>query len=236
MRILLIVFLSSSISFSQILPSWFISRPDTNYSYYYGFVETGDYYSETSYKSSFEKACVNAAQSVKSTYFIDQTFISAGGAKSWANYKADIVYDTSLVEYFLNSLSIVDSFQTKAHTIVIVSNSSNKLSHTNIGITQLAKPKWVEAVPHSNNYYYAVGTSVEYYHIESSWDEAEKVARLELARQKNIKMKQIQKVTDNSYYDITNEVTNATLRSVQTIGRWVDPKVKIYHVLLQMPK
>ena len=140
------------------------------------------------------------------------------------------------MEYFLNSLSIVDSFQTKAHTIVIVSNTSNKLSHTNIGITQLAKPKWVEAVPHSDSYYYAVGTSVEYYHIESSWDEAEKVPRLELARQNNIKLKQIQKVTESSYYDITNEVTNATLRSVQTIGRWFDPKEKIYHVLLQMPK
>jgi len=130
----------------------------------------------------------------------------------------------------------VDSFQTEAHTIVIVSNTSNKLTHTNIGITQLVKPRWVEALPQSDNYYYAVGTSVEYYHIESSWDEAEKVARLELARQTNIMMKQIQKVTESSYYDITNEITNATLRSVQTIARWFDTKEKIYHVLLQMPK
>ena len=236
MRILFIGLLASSISFSQILPSWFLSRPDTNYSYYYGFVETGDYYSETSYKAAFEKACLNAAQSVKSTYFIDQTFISAGGEKSWANYKADIVYDTSLTEYFLNSLSIIDSFQTEEHTIVIASNTSKKLTHSNIGITQLAKPKWIETPPHSDNYYYADGATEEYYHIESSWDEAESIARLELARQKNLKMKQIQKVTDSSYYDITNEVTNATLRSVQSIARWFDPKEKVYHVLLQMPK
>ena len=235
MKFLLYAFFVTSISFSQILPSWFLSRPDSNYSYFYGFVKTGDYYSEMSYKSAFQKACIDAAKSVKSTYYIDQTFISAGGSKSWANYKTDLVYDTSLVEYFTNSLSIVDSFQTDNYTIVIASNSFNKLTHTNIGVTQLAKPNWVEVLPGSDKSCYAVGTSVEYYHVESSWDEAEKVTRLELARQKNLKMKQIQKVTESSYYDITNEVTNATLRSVQTVSRWYDSKEKIYYVLLQMP-
>lgn len=236
MRILFIAFFAANISFAQILPSWFLNKPDTNYSYYYGLVETGDYYSETSYKSAFEKACENAAQSVKLTYFIDQTFISAGGAKSWANYKADIVYDTSLTEYFMNSLSIADSFQTKDYTIVIASNTSEKITHKNIDITQLARPEWVDVLPESDKYFYAIGTSVEYYHIVSSWDQAEKVARLELARQQNLTMKQIQKVTESSYYDITNEVTKATLRSVQTVARWVDPKKKLYYVLLQMPK
>jgi hypothetical protein len=96
-------------------------------------------------------------------------------------------------------------------------------------------PKWTESPPNDENYFYAVGISPEYYYEISSWKEAEKLARRNLARSVYIEIKSLQKGA-RQFQEITNENLEMDLHNIQVVSRWRDIEEKLFYVLIKMPK
>ena len=96
-------------------------------------------------------------------------------------------------------------------------------------------PKWVRKLPRKEGYVFAVGTSHLYYHEESSWREAERAARLELARDVVSQIRNLSKQAGGRLEHVVVTKTEATLRGTQIVGRWLDRKAKACYVLCRMP-
>ena len=96
-------------------------------------------------------------------------------------------------------------------------------------------PKWVRKLPRKRGYAFAVGISHLYYHEENSWREAERAARLELARDVLSEIRNLSKQAGGTLEYVIVTRTEATLREAQIVGRWLDRKEKACYVLCRMP-
>jgi len=227
--------------YAQSFPNWFYKPGNIPVNSYCGIVET-DYHPESSFKAAFTKACIKAALYSGLKIKINQSFISAVDKNYWTNFDKEVQYDTSLVSYFENNYSVVDSFQTDKLTVVLISNSKYSLDTnlTSLSANTSVTPIWINSIPKSDQYYYAFGQAIQYYHDVSSWEEAENSAIVELAKEKIIKINsELTKEKSNysdSIVDFQKEEVETTLRKIEIIERWIDKENKIFNVLARMPK
>jgi hypothetical protein len=156
-----------------------------------------------------KNAALNAAINKSSTYKLDNIYSSTSNQRSWMYTSKEIVFDTTLVQFYFNSLSIVDSFQTNSLTFVLASETKHRLNGKFVNINSIQQPTWVENIPRSNIYKYSVGISEAYYSDTESWENSEENARIELAKGNKIKSRQLQKKLDSQYTDIVNEIVEA---------------------------
>lgn len=234
MKIILIILYLSSILYSQEYPSWFLNKPNNGNKYYCGQVIT-EYNKDSSFTTALKNAALRAAINYSTTYELEDVYLSVGGQKSWMDTSKDIVFDTSLVQFYFNSLCVVDSFQTKSFTYVLASETKHKLKGQFVNIKYIPQPAWVENIPRSNNYRYSVGISESYYYVTDSWENSEENARIELAKESKIKSRQVQKKLDSQYSDIVNEITEAKISNVEIISRWMDTNTKLHYTLVRIP-
>ncbi len=224
---------------AQVYPSWFLMKPDVSCKLFVGIVKTG-FYNDSSYAVAFQKACENAVKYAQLKIFFDQVFISAVDKKYWADFTKQIEYDTSLIPYYLQSFSVIDSFQTKDITIVLAGDENCFFADNYIKNISYNKPVWLNEIPKDNNYLYAIGLSPEYYYETSSWEAAENSALLELAKQKFLLINSEQFIEKGTFtdwiIDIQNETLLATLNNIEVIERWYDRKESTYHVLIRALK
>lgn len=220
------------IVFSQEYPSWFLNKPKNEYKYYCGMVRT-EYHKDLSFTSALKNAALNATINKSISYKLDNIYMSVAGEKSWVDTQGKAQIDTSLVQYYYNSLFLADSFQTNLFTFVLASETNHKFKCQSINIASVPQPEWVENIPRSNNYRYSVGISESYYHDTESWENAVENARIELAKESRIKSRQIQKKLDSQYTDIVRETTTTIVSEVEIISRWIDTKTKLHYVLIR---
>jgi hypothetical protein len=102
-------------------------------------------------------------------------------------------------------------------------------------VTATRAPEWTEHPPQEGGCSYAVGVAPAYYYEMSSWDEAERNARLNLARTIRIKVGAIQQMAVQDQA-LQREQLSVVLRNAQTVARWVDPREGIYYVLVRKPR
>lgn len=99
-----------------------------------------------------------------------------------------------------------------------------------------SEPAWVKKLPSSPNYDYARGAFPKYLYESTSWLEAERAARIQLAWGQKTKLQQLQRKGENNLHQVTVESTGVVLREAQIIARWVDLEKGVYWVLARCPK
>ena len=239
-RTLIVFFLFIGGVLAQNSPKWFFKPDSLNISTYCGIIETG-YYKDSSFKTAFNKACKKAAIYSGLKIKLSQSFLSAIDKKYWTEFSKEIQYDTSLVSYFQNNYSVIDSFQTNKFTIVLISQSkTNSFAKDTLkAINNFQVPEWIKSLPKSGQYFYAIGQSMQYYHEVSSWDAAENSAVAELARNKFLKISS-ELIKEKSRYadsivDLQTEEVETILDKIEIVERWIDRRNKIFYVLARAP-
>ncbi len=104
-----------------------------------------------------------------------------------------------------------------------------------IDVRRLVTPQWVEHIPESSIYWYAVGIAPKYYYETSSWSQAEQEARKYLAFSKGIFIRDVTKVSGWGESKQVLEV-NVELKNIEVIARWRDIKNDLFYCLLRCPK
>jgi hypothetical protein len=123
-------------------------------------------------------------------------------------------------------------------SVVLMADSMCKIppamnTLVNVGTTK--PPAWIDSPPQTPGYVTSVGMAVLYYHPISSWHEAEKIGRRNLAATVSSSVRQLEKQTATEGQAISHSEIRAQLSNVRVLRRWEDPKEGICYVLMRMP-
>ncbi len=188
---------------------------------------------------AFRLGCTAYAMYASCSVIGGETFWSTEGGNAWMGSDISVRYDTLLSERIQGEFRILDAYHDKKKTITLAGDSTIELSNAmraKIFIGSVRMPAWVEALPSKPKTDFAVGTAQEYYYETSSWELAERTARLALARQVGTQVVGRQKLDEKEGQDLRHNDFAAELRNIRVVARWRDLKKKIFYVLVSMPQ
>lgn len=238
MRVLIVLlFFASQLNYSQQYPEWFIHQKKINCEGAVVGYAQRSYYGDT---AAFQNAVLNAAENYirfsKVQISGDQNFWLTALGNTWLGSRYSETFDTISALQIKNRLSIVDSFKSNNLLIVLFSSIKCDLKDKikiKIKIETEHPPGWLNSIPNDNEYLYSVGSSEQYYYKENSWLNAERAARLNLARNFLIQIKSLQKTSTSESQVVTSEATSVKLRNIEVVSRWIDEQKKVYYVLIR---
>ena len=231
----LFTFLLNVIVLGQEYPAWFLHPGSIAVKTYVG-------YSNPTYiiDSAVSKAYLDGKKNsiIQSGFRVKggQGFWSTEGGNYWMGDDYEELYDTGAVSKI--SLAIIDTFFKDRVTMLLLANE-NQIPPAGIKnrerLSENTIPEWTNKIPETSGFIYSVGLSPKYYYEKSSWQEAEKSARINLAKQKRIKIMSLQKSTRDYAEEIKNTEIDITLSNIDILERWIDLKKGIFYVLMRAP-
>lgn len=105
---------------------------------------------------------------------------------------------------------------------------------TEINVSEKNDTSWVTKIPEETGFLYSLGISKNYYYEKNSWLEAEKNARINLAKQISVKIKSLSKKENNFIEEARKEEVAVELKKAKIWRRYKDCKKKLYYVLVRM--
>lgn len=235
-NIILLLNLFCNVINSQVFPRWFLEEERINCK----IKSVG--YSDTSFfrDSSVSYALKNALEnlSIKDSVgvIVENMYWKTEG-ESYVIFSKNNQYYDSLKS--VDNIKIAGIYFFKNLCIVIITDKEctidSKMMEL-IDARQMKKPIWIESLPSSRDYIYAKGESKKYFYLKSSWIEAEKNARINLAKSIKLKIQSLQKKNTLEYQDIKTEDTDVILKNIEVVQRWYDPEGQLIHVLVRTKK
>ena len=98
------------------------------------------------------------------------------------------------------------------------------------------EPDWVLAVPQSRSRFYSVGVAPRYFYEMSSWEAAERMALIGLAKAGGDSLAAIEKSAAGSGQEVLNEHVSVTIRDYEVVARWCDETNGVFYVLMSVEK
>jgi len=230
--------------YSQVYKNWFIHPSQINCSEIsVGYAIHSYFKDTTAIKRAFINACQHYAENEQVSISGGHAFWATGiGTFDMGNNLKE-TYDTSLVKSYEHTFKIIDTLREGNFVAVLSGNKgcnpqSKVFLKTRIEISK--NPNWINNPPESKQYYYAVGIAPRYYYEKSSWEQAEKSARIQLASSISIYVEVLNRMQSFSDEATENSIENqdiaVTLQNVQIVSRWVDKSDDFYYVLMRMRK
>ncbi len=222
--------------FTQTYPVWFINQGTVSCEHLSVGYSKPFFNKDSAAAQAFRDACFNFNRDKHVTISGGQAFWSTEYGTSWMGSNLKEQIDSSTLTY---SLTPLDTFYTNKLVIVLVGvypcllKREERISQV---ISKMKHPDWVNVLPSDDKYYYSVGITSEYFYEISSWIEAEKIARLNLASQVISKLKSIQKTVDQKSQEIRDEKIYVNLKDVKIVSRWRDLPKNLFYVLIRMGK
>lgn len=199
---------------------------------------SASYYADSSISRAFKNSVENLDLQVRVHVRGGQAFWSTEAGTYWMGADFTEVPDTLASRPAHSALAPVDTFVTDAMTLVLLVGADCRLSTDNGRLRRVTAtaPLWVESSPKDETHSYAVGLATEYFYEASSWLEAERNARRNLARSISMKVKAMQKLTAREGQEVKHEEMSVTLEHIEVVSRWRDVEKKIFYVLMRTPK
>ncbi len=151
--------------------------------------------------------------------------------------------DTARIDALAKTLVVLDLHSLGETTLALVGPAGCSFPDSMKAMRRPSRkaPPWMAALPQDSMYYYALGMSEPSYYEFSAWLEAEKHARLELAKSVRSTLHGIDRVEsaasgEEAYSSVQDETISMTLHNTQVVRRWKDMKTQLYAVLIRMPR
>jgi len=203
-----------------------------------GYAKRSYYNDSTAFGIATENAYKNFAIQNQVTISGEQAFWTTETGNAWMGSDIKEVYDTNETKIITRNVSLVDTMISEDFVAILIGDRECELSSLDKFVAfnnSSMPPAWIDTKPQERDYYYAVGIAPEYYYESNSWMEAEKRARLNLARILFTKIESLQK-KDIGGQDIKKEKLSVELKEISFVARWKDEKNKICYVLAKVPK
>lgn len=224
--------------YPQTYPAWFLEQGTVCR----GRVTVGyadpSYYPDSSISRAAKNARENFGRQLKTHVQGGQLFWATEGGTYWMGADFREQFDAAASESALALLVPVDTLVNLSMTLVLLADKECQLDPSilrRVAIRPEA-PSWTETLPEDAQYVCAVGVASEYYYEMSSWLEAERNARRNLARSVLVAVGALQKLSSREGQDIRREEIDVSLRYIDVVGRWRDRTNGIFYVLVRAPK
>jgi hypothetical protein len=222
----------------QAYPAWFLDQQvalsgPTAVGYAHA-----SFYPDSSAAQAIRDGCARWVRQQQTTVEGGQLFWSTALGTAWMGSSIQECYDTAAVAAAIATLAPLDTLFSDNLTAVLLGPLGSVLDpvwRERRSVTATRAPDWTEQPPHEIGFAYAIGVAPAYYYEMSSWDEAERNARLNLARTISVKVGALQQMAVQDQA-LQREQVSVVLRNAQTVARWVDPREGIYYVLVQKPR
>jgi len=237
--------LLSTASFAQEYPRWFLDQGDLPCGGAAVGITATPYYPDSTGGQGLLLAAENAVRYRALTIGGRMAYITTEAGTCVVASTVMESFDTSLVEGVTKSMKLRSSFSTGGLMLVLASSSRCDVPEQFLRIVRVDRsdlPSWVTTLPPDDDMSYAVGISESFYYEQSSWNEAEKNARLELARMSHSHLRGVgylQRYDSGISIgsDIREEDLGTTvLHGVRVLRRWRNPSMRLFYVLLGMPR
>ena len=215
-------------------PLWFLNQGELKCSSCAVGYAAASIYPDSAFKVAYQNALMNYSLSQNVSISGGQAFWSTETGTAWMGN--DFTESGDSVEPA--ALRTMDKYEGKGFVLVLAGAADFKLEDGFRGVIsagEVPPPVWTEKLPTGAEYLYAVGVAPEYFYEVSSWLEAEKSARRNVARSQFVRMKELQKYTRGDDQEMRTEELSLTLRNAQIVARWRDIKKKIFYVLTRSP-
>lgn len=219
---------------------WFIDQVDINCrGLAVGYARRSYYEDTTAVKNAILNAADNYVKLLNNTITGDQNFWSTAIGNAWMGSSYKEIYDSFYVGKVSESLNIIDIYKLDDYLILLASKDECEISDAEkvlVSGSVNPKPGWIKNLPVDDIYNYAIGSSEVYHYAESSWLNAERNARLTLARTLNSSIKAVQLFSSNENQAIINESLDLKLQDLEIVNRWIDSTSNIFYVLIRCQK
>jgi hypothetical protein len=226
---------ANSIIFSQSYPVWFVYPEKIDAPFSFGY-SSAEYYTDSLNIIALKNAAQNYALFKSSKIVGGQGFWTTEFGDYWMGEDIEEIFDQQCFNSFL-SADIITKFNTDSFTIILASTNKIEINdelNAIIDLKTIAQPSWTDEIPKSKSCLYGVGVAPKYYYETSSWLEAERAARLSIARQIAVSISSLQKKLDNDLKDTKKEELNIRISNVKIVERWIDTEKELYYVLVKM--
>lgn len=167
-----------------------------------------------------------------------QLFWSTALGTAWMGSSIQEHFDTAAVSQVMTYLSPLDKLLSRNLVAVLMGppgDGFDPVWRERRSVAATRAPEWTEHPPLEGGCSYAVGVAPAYYYEMSSWDEAERNARLNLARTIRVKVGALQQMAVQDQA-LQREQLSVVLMNTQTVARWRDAQEGIFYVLVRMPR
>ncbi len=229
----------SSVALAQAYPRWFLFQGEI------GSNRVGAGYVQPAFRPdsasmyAFRRGCTAYAMHTHLSIAGGEVFWSTEGGNAWMGSDICVTYDTTAAERAQGEFVMLDTYHDRKKTITLAGDPSIALGEAmkaRIPIASVGMPEWVETLPTAPRTVFAVGAAEEYYYETSSWELAERIARLGLARQVGTRVEALMKLDTSEGHDIRHDEFEAELADIRVVARWRDVRKKIFYVLVSMPR
>lgn len=221
---------------AQSYPVWFLRQGVLNCSRVtVGYANVG-FYHDSSVALAYREACDALVRQRSTRIFGGQAFWSTEYGTFWMG--DDFREEFAAFGGSVGELKLLDTAVTSNVVLVLASDPDCIVApqmRAVLNLNRVMAPTWTSSPPDDKHYYYAVGLAPEYFYETSSWREAERLARRNLARAVHVTVKGLQKVSGEGQ-EVRHEELSVTLRNIEVVARWRDTQKKIFYVLARMPK
>jgi hypothetical protein len=165
----------------------------------------------------------------------EQTYWGTEAGKYRMSALSEEVVDGQEVDRARRFLHAADSFENNGCMIVLGADSGCVISaqcRERIALSLMKSPLWTEEIPKIAGYIYAAGLAPSYYYQSSSWLEAERLARRNLARAISVEIKGMQKFSREGQ-SVECLQSDVSLQNIEVVERWVDNKANLFYVLIR---
>ncbi|MCF8315181.1 MAG: hypothetical protein K9I71_03610 [Ignavibacteriales bacterium] len=234
LRTILVIFIGISGVFAQDFPDWFLKQGD-----YPGIVvgySTNAFINDSSYAYARKDAACNMAAFSR---------VQISGERAYTDTEAGFFYvKDSFREYFdcgsftgtAAKMAAFDSVQMADYVIIALDRNGieGRLLSGQITKSGFSKPAWLDSLPADAEYIYARGDSEPNLFESDAWKNAEKRGRIRLAQQKGGKFRELTRkdVVETAKYKSEN--IDVIISGIEVTGRYFDPSIQKYFVLLRM--
>jgi hypothetical protein len=235
---LLVVLLYARSGFSQEYPIWFLNEREVGCgNAAVGFAKVS-FYRDSAIALSFRQGCEAIVRQSAVKIAGGQSFWATEAGTYWMGTDIREEYDTSKIAGVCNQVVALDTFAADAGVFVLVGQHgcmTPGLKGKTVSLAGKGLPSWTEDLPRDGEYVYAVGVAPRYFYETSSWTEAERAARRNLARTLLSHVKSLQKRDEDEAQDVRQEDLSVVVKDYRVVARWRDMKTETFYVLVRMP-
>ncbi|MEX2088723.1 MAG: hypothetical protein WEB62_03090, partial [Bacteroidota bacterium] len=219
-----LLLMSSSSLFPQAYPRWFLDQGSLGCDGLVVGYTRSSYYRDSSLVLAVRNGYENHARLLETRVSGGQAFWTTEGGTFWlgADFKEE--YNLLAGESAPSRLTVLDSFIDGNLSAALLGSTGCHLENDarRFMAVPASPPAWTEVMPSDDRYHYGVGLATSYFYEVSSWLEAERIARRNIARSLLIEIKALEKSTAREGQQIRGEEVAVTLRNLQVVARWRD--------------
>ncbi|MGD0337698.1 MAG: LPP20 family lipoprotein [Bacteroidota bacterium] len=222
---------------AQPYPKWFVHQGDILCKEIAVGYANPSFYPDSAVSEAVRNGTENYVRQQRCSIAGGQAFWSTEIGTFWMGENFKERFDTSAVETAAKKLEVIKKYISRSIVLVLLSSSDSagiEIKEPVESKQLTVVPQWIGVLPSDSEYIYAVGMAPKYFYERSSWIEAERMARRNLARSVYVDIKALQKMGRQGQ-EIQNEELSISLKNIEVVSRWRDVNKGIFYMLLKMP-